>query len=42
MTVEPVNRQSLLERRSLLFSPEPRLGWVFRALERSMGSGYRT
>ncbi|MFB9834960.1 hypothetical protein [Actinoallomurus acaciae] len=30
MTVEPVNRQSLLERRSLLFSPEPRLGWVFR------------
>src|SRR5690242_8789912 len=30
MTVEPVDRQSLLERRSLLFSPEPRLGWVFR------------
>jgi hypothetical protein len=30
MTVEPVNRQSLLERRSLLFSPEPRLGWAFR------------
>jgi hypothetical protein len=30
MTVEPVNRQALLERRSLLFSPEPRLGWVFR------------
>jgi hypothetical protein len=30
MTVEPVDRQSLLERRSLLFSPDPRLGWVFR------------
>ncbi|MDN3355111.1 hypothetical protein [Actinomadura sp. DC4] len=30
MTVEPVSRQSLLERRSLLFSPDPRLGWVFR------------
>jgi hypothetical protein len=30
MTVEPVSRQSLLERRSLLFSPEPRLGWIFR------------
>ena len=30
MTVEPVDRQSLLERRTLLFSPDPRLGWVFR------------
>jgi hypothetical protein len=30
MTVEPVSRQSLLERRSLLFFPDPRLGWVFR------------
>jgi hypothetical protein len=30
MTAEPVDRQSLLERRSLLFSPDPRLGWVFR------------
>jgi hypothetical protein len=30
MTVQPVDRQSLLERRSLLFSPEPRLGWLFR------------
>jgi hypothetical protein len=30
MTVEPISRQSLLERRSLLFSPDPRLGWIFR------------
>lgn len=30
MTVEPVDRQSLLERRSLLFSPDARLGWLFR------------
>ncbi|HEY0541921.1 MAG TPA: hypothetical protein VGD53_26375 [Actinoallomurus sp.] len=30
MTVEPVSRQSLLERRSLLFSPNPRLGWLSR------------
>jgi hypothetical protein len=30
MTVQPVDRQALLERRSLLFSPEPRLGWLFR------------
>ncbi|GLY87733.1 hypothetical protein [Actinoallomurus iriomotensis] len=30
MTVAPVDRQSLLQRRSLLFSPEPRLGWTFR------------
>lgn len=30
MTVAPVDRQSLMERRSLLFSPDPRLGWVFR------------
>jgi hypothetical protein len=30
MTVEPVDGQSSLERCSLLFPPDPRLGWVFR------------
>ena len=30
MTAESAYRQSLLQRRSLLFSPNPRLGWVFR------------
>ena len=30
MTVEPFDPQALLDRRALLFSPAPRLGWVFR------------
>jgi hypothetical protein len=30
MTVEPVSRQSLLERWSSLFSPDSRLGWLSR------------
>ncbi len=30
MTVAPLDRRSLMERRSLLFSPDPRLGWAFQ------------
>jgi hypothetical protein len=30
VTVDMVDPQTLLERRALLFSPQPRLGWLFR------------